>query len=259
MWALGVVLYELMALRMPFNATDMKGLMYKILRVMYDPPPLSYSSDIRGLVPKLLVKEPRNRLTAKQVLEQPVVAKRLQLLLNGISDATVPRAYMEKLVNNGLFDPDTEPTTAEIVVAPPTLQPESRAQRRSSLGKPERKPFTRRSNSEPPVPRAPAILPVGARPEKFAAPKKALVPPLKAGKHHGLPPVKWPIVTPADPLGAPPPSNKLPALRGKSPAVSPLPTPVPPPAESRSPGQRPSYYRPPYRRNLFRLSKQQVA
>ena len=42
-WAMGVVLYELLAHRHPFNAKDMKGLMYKILRVIYDPPPTTFS------------------------------------------------------------------------------------------------------------------------------------------------------------------------------------------------------------------------
>ena len=32
----------------------MKGLMYKILRVIYEPPPFSYSNELRGLVGKLL-------------------------------------------------------------------------------------------------------------------------------------------------------------------------------------------------------------
>ena len=60
-WALGVVLYELMALTHPFNATDMKGLMYKIMRVIYQPPPTMYSQDFRDVVPRLLQKEPKNR------------------------------------------------------------------------------------------------------------------------------------------------------------------------------------------------------
>lgn len=96
-WALGVVLYELMALRHPFNATDMKGLMYKILRVIYDPPPLMYSTELRAVVSKLLQKEPSKRPKVSQILEFPIIKRRLAKLVAGTPDANMPAAYLDQL------------------------------------------------------------------------------------------------------------------------------------------------------------------
>eukprot|EP00668_Euglena_longa_P020850 GGOE01025955.1.p1 GENE.GGOE01025955.1~~GGOE01025955.1.p1 ORF type:complete len:409 (+),score=118.20 GGOE01025955.1:1-1227(+) len=104
MWALGVLLYELMALKMPFNALDMKGLMYKILRVIYDPPPLSYSQELRALVGKLLVKEPKARLTAAELLAQPVLHRRLKALIEGPPPNSVPPAYVDSLLTTDLVE-----------------------------------------------------------------------------------------------------------------------------------------------------------
>eukprot|EP01004_Peranema_trichophorum_P003267 NODE_2264_length_1634_cov_48.102581_g1940_i0.p1 GENE.NODE_2264_length_1634_cov_48.102581_g1940_i0~~NODE_2264_length_1634_cov_48.102581_g1940_i0.p1 ORF type:complete len:252 (-),score=31.97 NODE_2264_length_1634_cov_48.102581_g1940_i0:798-1553(-) len=58
MWALGVVLYELMSFRPPFDAADMKGLMNKILRGIYDPLSSRYSAELRAITDRLLVREP---------------------------------------------------------------------------------------------------------------------------------------------------------------------------------------------------------
>eukprot|EP00667_Euglena_gracilis_P008708 EG_transcript_8837 len=104
MWALGVLLYELMALKMPFNALDMKGLMYKILRVIYDPPPFSYSQELRALVPKLLAKEPKARLTAAELLAQPVLHRRLRALIEGPPVCSVPPAYVDSLLATDLVE-----------------------------------------------------------------------------------------------------------------------------------------------------------
>lgn len=103
-WALGVVLYELLALRHPFNANDMKGLMYKILRVMYDPPPPLYSAELRDIVPHLLVKDPTRRLTVNQILELPVIRRRVTKLMAGAADGsdTFPRPYLSLLMEMGL-------------------------------------------------------------------------------------------------------------------------------------------------------------
>eukprot|EP00906_Rhabdomonas_costata_P011773 RCo016753 len=99
-WALGVVLYELMSLKHPFNATDMKGLMYKILRVIYDPPPLMYSSELRAIVSKLLQKEPNKRPKVSQILEFPIIRRRLAKLVARSPDANMPAAYLDQLAQD---------------------------------------------------------------------------------------------------------------------------------------------------------------
>lgn len=99
-WAIGVVLYELLTLRHPFNASDMKGLMQRILKVQYDPIPTMYSAEIRNLVPKLLVKDPARRIRLSEILELPIVSRRLVEWLSG--DA-VPKKYVDTLVAQNLL------------------------------------------------------------------------------------------------------------------------------------------------------------
>ncbi|KAG5181394.1 kinase-like domain-containing protein, partial [Tribonema minus] len=68
MWALGVVLYEMFALRVPFQAGNLPALANKI--VSEDPPPIPdcYSADGCALVAQLLAKAPRQRPSVGQVL-----------------------------------------------------------------------------------------------------------------------------------------------------------------------------------------------
>eukprot|EP01063_Lacrimia_lanifica_P026141 TRINITY_DN3471_c0_g1_i1.p1 TRINITY_DN3471_c0_g1~~TRINITY_DN3471_c0_g1_i1.p1 ORF type:complete len:589 (+),score=214.98 TRINITY_DN3471_c0_g1_i1:212-1978(+) len=110
-WALGVVLYEMMALKHPFNAADMKSLMTKIIRVNYDPPPSYYSHELRDIVQKVLVKDPRNRLSLAAILGLPIVRKRLGQWVNG--QAGVPHVYLEQMLKHKLL-----PAYARIGEAP---------------------------------------------------------------------------------------------------------------------------------------------
>jgi len=79
MWALGVVLYELMSLKHPFDATSMEGLLQKIVKT--NPPPLSrnYSIELRTIVDSLLSKTPAKRPTVNALIKlpflQPYVSK----------------------------------------------------------------------------------------------------------------------------------------------------------------------------------------
>ena len=54
MWSLGVVLYELCALKPPFNADSLHFLALKIVRGSYNPLPQHYSKDLKNLVGSLL-------------------------------------------------------------------------------------------------------------------------------------------------------------------------------------------------------------
>ncbi|ESL05504.1 protein kinase [Trypanosoma rangeli SC58] len=102
MWALGVVIYELMALRHPFNASNMKGLMQRILRVQYEPVPKLYSTELRDIVPRLLVREPSQRIKLEELLELPVVQRRMQ---EWMSFDVMPKSYIETLVQHKLLPP----------------------------------------------------------------------------------------------------------------------------------------------------------
>lgn len=93
-WALGVVLYELLTLRQPFHASDMRGLMQRILKVQYDPISSRYSTEMRNLVPRLLVREPSQRVRMDELLALPIIRRRLVDWGRG---GIVPESYLSQL------------------------------------------------------------------------------------------------------------------------------------------------------------------
>ena len=53
-WALGVLLYELVALRKPFEADSLPALAMRIMRATYSPPPAGFSTELKGLISSML-------------------------------------------------------------------------------------------------------------------------------------------------------------------------------------------------------------
>ena len=78
MWALGVVLYEMLALSLPFLANDLPRLVTKILAGKYAPLPPQYSRATRSLVESLLQKDPKQRPSINAVLRTEVIRSRMQ-------------------------------------------------------------------------------------------------------------------------------------------------------------------------------------
>ena len=74
-WALGCLLYEMVAFHPPFLADDMNALSHKVRNC----PPARYSgrwsSDMNGLITRLLSKDPARRPTVSEILAMSCVAK----------------------------------------------------------------------------------------------------------------------------------------------------------------------------------------
>ncbi|CAK0904997.1 unnamed protein product [Prorocentrum cordatum] len=83
-WSLGCVLYELATLQHAFDADSMRGLVMKILRGVPPQVPLSFSAEVRELVPDMLVKDPGARPSINQVLQRPLVRQVIRQLLEEI-------------------------------------------------------------------------------------------------------------------------------------------------------------------------------
>eukprot|EP00796_Vickermania_ingenoplastis_P003396 gene3396-biopygen2123 len=79
-WSLGVLLYEILALKRPFVANNMKGLMNKVLSGEYDPLPEVYSQDFRDVVRKILTCDPNERPSVHDIFRIPYVAEGLKCL-----------------------------------------------------------------------------------------------------------------------------------------------------------------------------------
>jgi len=80
MWAIGCFLYELIALRPPFQAKDMDGLSAKIMTGRYDPLPASTNPELLAMVRALLVLEPRGRPSIDQLFEMKSVQDHMHLV-----------------------------------------------------------------------------------------------------------------------------------------------------------------------------------
>ena len=100
-WALGVLLYEMMTFRMPFNATSFASLSLKIIKGFYQTPPSSYSNDLIDLVKKCLNMDPKKRPSAENILKLPFIQKRIFGFLNEVQynedlSITIIKKYREK-------------------------------------------------------------------------------------------------------------------------------------------------------------------
>lgn len=98
-WSLGVLLYEMMALKMPFDAKSLPMLSLKIIKGQYDSIPKLFSDDLKNLVKTLLNTDPGKRPSINDVLsklifqiifililyiETPLIVKRIKSFLNEV-------------------------------------------------------------------------------------------------------------------------------------------------------------------------------
>ena len=80
-WSLGVLLYEMCALKPPFEAPGFHSLAFKILKGEYTPPPNTYSSEMKGLIAAILQVDVDKRLNMKQILKIPLIERRIKKFL----------------------------------------------------------------------------------------------------------------------------------------------------------------------------------
>ncbi|EGR29846.1 protein kinase domain protein [Ichthyophthirius multifiliis] len=80
-WSLGVILYELCALRPPFNAESLHFLALKIVKGQYPPIPLSFSKETKNLISQLLQVDPQRRPTITEILKIQTINERVKKFL----------------------------------------------------------------------------------------------------------------------------------------------------------------------------------
>ena len=77
-WSLGCVLYEMITLRPPFRAADMEGLYKKVTKGQYSKIPDIFSDDLYQMVQFLLQVNPKLRPNCDQILNHPILKKRIE-------------------------------------------------------------------------------------------------------------------------------------------------------------------------------------
>ena len=74
-WSLGVLLYEMCALKMPFDAQNLPLLSLKIIRCSYNPLPPNFSRELRSLVNIMLSVDTNKRFSINEVLSKEIIMK----------------------------------------------------------------------------------------------------------------------------------------------------------------------------------------
>ncbi len=67
-WSLGVLLYEMCCLKMPFDGTNIANLSLRIVKGQYNPVPSCFSKELRGLIFNILNVDENKRPTIDEIL-----------------------------------------------------------------------------------------------------------------------------------------------------------------------------------------------
>lgn len=81
-WSLGILLYEMTVLKMPFEASSLPMLSLKIVKGNYSAIPMSVSKEIRSLIQSILQVKIENRPTIHQILRHKLINQRIKNFLN---------------------------------------------------------------------------------------------------------------------------------------------------------------------------------
>ena len=77
-WSLACVTYEMLALHPPFRAEDMEGLYHQVIKGKYKNICSKYSPDINEILKMLFKVKPEERPSCQEILNSPLVKKRLE-------------------------------------------------------------------------------------------------------------------------------------------------------------------------------------
>ena len=77
-WSLGCVAYEMLTLHPPFRAKDMEHLYKAVIKGQYKKIGDKYSQDMNDIIDYLLKVNPRERPNCDQILNHPIIKKRLE-------------------------------------------------------------------------------------------------------------------------------------------------------------------------------------
>lgn len=84
-WSLGVLLYQLVTLKLPFEANNLPLLSMKILKGKFAPIPKNYSKELGNLISDLLKVNPLKRPDITEILKYNIIRDRMKVLLKEIN------------------------------------------------------------------------------------------------------------------------------------------------------------------------------
>ncbi|CBH10853.1 protein kinase, putative [Trypanosoma brucei gambiense DAL972] len=101
MWALGVVLYEVMVLKRPFGGRNMDELIDNIVHARRAPLPNMYSDDLRRVCDQLLSLDPAKRPSLRQLFQLPFIRRGLETLRRSVEiHKKIPQQVFNEIAQN---------------------------------------------------------------------------------------------------------------------------------------------------------------
>uniref|UniRef100_A0A7S1QLY7 non-specific serine/threonine protein kinase n=1 Tax=Neobodo designis TaxID=312471 RepID=A0A7S1QLY7_NEODS len=118
-WSLGILLYEMMALKRPFTGANMKPLMESILKGQIPPLPSHFSQDLRDLCISMLEPDPNKRPSIALLFQKPYLQKLLNDFEKSAAASTLIDADTKALIKENIQEaremkPDSGTTTGAV-------------------------------------------------------------------------------------------------------------------------------------------------
>lgn len=117
-WAMGCILYEMAALRVPFDAPNIRALVSKITRGPMPVVPSRYSPELQRLCGDLLQREERKRPTSTDVLRYPIVQTEIRNMLKEEQTKRGPDSERQPAASPLLSARETTPQRHRTPIAP---------------------------------------------------------------------------------------------------------------------------------------------
>nr|XP_045606782.1 uncharacterized protein LOC123763609 [Procambarus clarkii] len=95
-WALGCVLYEMITLKHAFEANNMKALILKIVKGIYQPVSTRYSRDLRLLLGQIFQREPQVRPSISVILRKTFILKKVPRFISGCEEEELMASLMKR-------------------------------------------------------------------------------------------------------------------------------------------------------------------
>ena len=92
-WALGCLVFEMLALKPAFDAANLVSLFHKIVNCKFSALPVTCSNSAKDLVARILTRVPEERPTASEILNLPILQKYLSCVRMRSPELTLAQVH----------------------------------------------------------------------------------------------------------------------------------------------------------------------